>query len=77
MKELAVVNYKLRLTPGDKLWDDLTSDPRTKTYDPIAHVEKFAQLEYDAKFAERQGASSSRGESSFKHHKEGVEECKG
>ena len=47
-----VLNYKLRLMPREKLWNDLTLDLLTELPYLMAYVEKYAQLEDDAKFVE-------------------------
>ena len=38
-KKLIVVNYKLSLTPSEKLWDDLTFNPPTNLQGQMAQVE--------------------------------------
>ena len=48
-KELAVVNYKLNLTSGEKLWDNLTLNPSTDLRDIISQVKMYALLEEDVK----------------------------
>ena len=48
-EELVVVSYKLGLTPGEKLWDDLTLNPLNDLRDLISRVEMYARLKDDVK----------------------------
>ncbi|GFY90770.1 hypothetical protein Acr_07g0009670 [Actinidia rufa] len=57
--------------------DDLTLDPPIELLDLMAQVERYARLEEDAKLEERQGATTSCGESSIRCHKECTEEREG
>ena len=41
LEELAVVSYKLGLTPKKKLWDDLTSKSPIKLYNLMSCMEKY------------------------------------
>ncbi|GFY95161.1 hypothetical protein Acr_10g0005460 [Actinidia rufa] len=68
-KELAMVSYKLGLTPSKKLWEDLTLNPLDELYELMSKVEMFAWLEDDVKQAERAVGTSSRGNSKFKYRK--------
>ena len=47
-----MVSYKLGLTPGEKLWEDLMLNPPADLQDLMSRVEMFAQLEDDVKQAE-------------------------
>ena len=42
---MLIINYKLRIMPEGKLWDDLMLDPPTKLH--TSHVERYARLEED------------------------------
>ncbi|GFS36525.1 hypothetical protein Acr_00g0046500 [Actinidia rufa] len=44
-EELAMASYKLRLTPRERLWENLTLNPSTDLQDLMSRVEMFAQLE--------------------------------
>ena len=46
-KELVVASYKLGLTPGERLWKNLTLNPITNLWDLMSQVKIFAQLEDD------------------------------
>ena len=54
-----VVSYKLGLTYGEKLSDDLTLDLPTKLYDLMDQVDKYAWWKDDARLAKRQAVTSS------------------
>ncbi|GFZ15778.1 hypothetical protein Acr_25g0001870 [Actinidia rufa] len=64
-KEFAVVNYKLKLTPSEKLWDDLTLNPLINLSDPMSRVEMFSQLEDDIRQSERAMSSFSRASAAY------------
>ena len=46
-KELVVVSYKLRLTSGEKLWEDLMLNPLVDLRYLMSQIEMFARLEDD------------------------------
>ncbi|GFS45979.1 hypothetical protein Acr_00g0099310 [Actinidia rufa] len=52
-KEQLLLSYKLGLTPGEKLWDDLMLNPPNDLRDLMMQVEMYARLEDDVKHAER------------------------
>ncbi|GFY96855.1 hypothetical protein Acr_11g0011610 [Actinidia rufa] len=52
-EELVVANYKLVLTLGERLWEDLTLNPPANLQDLMSRVKMFAQLEDDVQQAER------------------------
>ena len=58
-EELAVVSYKLGLTPGKKLWDDLMLNSLTDLWDLMSRVQMYARLEDDVKQAEQAILTSS------------------
>ena len=71
LEELAVVSYKLGLTPGEKLWVDLILNPPSNLPDLMSRIKIFAQLEDDIRQAEQAiGWSASQGEALFKRQKE-------
>ncbi|GFY91551.1 hypothetical protein Acr_07g0017470 [Actinidia rufa] len=74
---LRKVNYKLKLTPSEKLWDDLTLYPPTDLEDHMTRVEMYAQLEDDVKQAKWAWGMSSRGEGTYKRQKESTEDRDG
>ncbi|GFZ15592.1 hypothetical protein Acr_25g0000010, partial [Actinidia rufa] len=47
LEELVMVIYKLRLTPREKIWEDLTLNPLANLHDLISRVKMFAQLKDD------------------------------
>ena len=47
LEELAVASYKLRLTPSERFWKDLTHNPPTNLQDLMSQVKIFARLEDD------------------------------
>ena len=49
LKELDIVSYKLGLTPGDKLWDNLTLNPLADLRDLMMQVEMNAGLDKDVR----------------------------
>ncbi|GFS32725.1 hypothetical protein Acr_00g0024210 [Actinidia rufa] len=46
-EELAVASYKLKLTPRERLWENLTLNPLTDLQDLMSPIEMFARLEDD------------------------------
>ncbi|PSR90966.1 Agouti-signaling protein [Actinidia chinensis var. chinensis] len=58
-KELSVASYKLELTPGERLWENLTLTPPTDLWDLISHVKIFVRLEDDIKQAKKATGSTS------------------
>ncbi|GFS45694.1 hypothetical protein Acr_00g0097530 [Actinidia rufa] len=52
-EELAVASYKLGLTLGERLWEDLTLRPPADLQELMSRVEMFAQLEDDVRKAKR------------------------
>ena len=52
LEELVVANYKLDLTPRERLWENLKLNPPTDLQDLMSWVEKFARLEDDVRQAE-------------------------
>ena len=46
-EKLVVVNYKLRLTPSEKIWQDLMLNHPTDLWDLMSQVKIFAWLEDD------------------------------
>ena len=69
-EELAVVSYKLELTLGEKLWEDMTLNPPADLRNLMTQLEMFARLEDDVKQAKWATGSSFQGDSSFKKHRE-------
>ncbi|GFS33142.1 hypothetical protein Acr_00g0026580 [Actinidia rufa] len=69
-EELAVASYKLGLTPGERLWENLTLNPPTNLRDLMSRIEMFAQLEDDVRQAKKAIGTTTRGEDPFKKHKE-------
>ncbi|GFZ18263.1 hypothetical protein Acr_27g0000020 [Actinidia rufa] len=69
-KELAVANYKLGLTSGERYWEDLTLNPLADLRDPMSQVEMFARLEDDVRQAEQAIRTTPQGEGPFKKRKE-------
>ncbi|XP_057459274.1 uncharacterized protein LOC130749935 [Actinidia eriantha] len=70
-EEMAVASYKLGLTPGDRLWENLTLDPPNGLRDLMSWVEMFAHLEDDVRQAEKTESKTSRGEAPAKRWKDG------
>ena len=58
-----MVIYKLGMTPGEKLSEDLMLNLPTDLRDLMMRFEMFARLEEDVRQDERAMGSSSRGES--------------
>ncbi|GFS39695.1 hypothetical protein Acr_00g0064480 [Actinidia rufa] len=52
LEELVVVIYKLRLTPREKLWEDLILNPPANLHDLMSRVKMFARLEDDVRQTE-------------------------
>ena len=44
-----MASYKLRLTPRERLWENLTLNPSTDLRDLMPRVKIFARLEDDVK----------------------------
>ncbi|GFZ00954.1 hypothetical protein Acr_14g0005890 [Actinidia rufa] len=70
-EEMAVASYKLGLSPGDRLWENLTLDPPTGLRDLMSQVEMFARLEDDVRESERTEGKLGRGEAAVKKRKDG------
>ncbi|GFZ02352.1 hypothetical protein Acr_15g0009600 [Actinidia rufa] len=70
-EEMAVASYKLGLSPGDRLWENLTLDPPTGLRDLMSRVEMFARLEDDVRESEKTEGKLGRGEASVKRRKDG------
>ncbi|GFZ09869.1 hypothetical protein Acr_21g0004680 [Actinidia rufa] len=70
-EEMAVASYKLGLSPGDRLWENLTLDPPTGLWDLMSRVEMFARLEDDVRESEKTEGKLGRGEASVKRKKDG------
>ncbi|GFY92772.1 GPI-anchored adhesin-like protein, putative [Actinidia rufa] len=70
-EEMAVASYKLGLSPGDRLWENLTLDPPTGLRDLMSRVEMFARLEDDVRESEKSEGKLGRGEAPVKKRKEG------
>ncbi|GFY87855.1 hypothetical protein Acr_05g0014940 [Actinidia rufa] len=70
-EEMAVASYKLGLSPGDRLWENLTLDPPTGLRDLMSRVEMFARLEDDVRESERTEGKLGRGEAAVKKRKDG------
>ncbi|GFS40490.1 hypothetical protein Acr_00g0068850 [Actinidia rufa] len=70
-EEMAVASYKLILSPGDRLWENLTLDPPTGLRDLMSRVEMFARLEDDVRESERTEGKLGRGEAAVKKRKDG------
>ena len=49
LEEIIKVSYELELTPGKKLCEDLTLNPRDELHDLMTRVEMFSQLEDDVR----------------------------
>ncbi|XP_057489936.1 uncharacterized protein LOC130775946 [Actinidia eriantha] len=71
-EEMAVASYKLGLTPGDRLWENLTLDPPIGLRDLMSRVEMFARLEDDVRESENTEGKLGRGETSVKRRKDGT-----
>ncbi|GFZ04896.1 hypothetical protein Acr_17g0004680 [Actinidia rufa] len=52
-EEMAVASYKLGLSQGDRLWENLTLDPPIGLRDLMSRVEMFARLEDDVRESEK------------------------
>ncbi|GFZ19655.1 hypothetical protein Acr_28g0003600 [Actinidia rufa] len=65
-EEMAVASYKLGLTPGDRLWENLTLDPPTGL-----RVEMFARLEDDVRESKKAEGKLGGAEASVKRRKDG------
>ncbi|GFZ09787.1 hypothetical protein Acr_21g0003860 [Actinidia rufa] len=52
-EELAVVSYKLGLTPGERLWENLTLNPTIDLQDFMSRVEMFSRLDNDVRQAKK------------------------
>ena len=74
LEKLDVVSYKLGLTLGEKLWENLTLNPPTNLWDFMSRVKMFNWLEDDVRQAERATRSSSQGDGSFKKQRESLED---
>ncbi|GFS29531.1 hypothetical protein Acr_00g0007120 [Actinidia rufa] len=61
-EEMTVASYKLGLSLGDKLWENLMLDPLTGLRDLMSRVEMFARLEDDIREAKKTEGKSGRGE---------------
>ncbi|GFZ07010.1 hypothetical protein Acr_18g0011800 [Actinidia rufa] len=70
-EEMAVASYKLGLSPGDRLWENLTLDPLTDLRDLMSRVEMFARLEDDIRESEKMEGKLGRGEAPVKRRKYG------
>ncbi|GFS40182.1 hypothetical protein Acr_00g0066980 [Actinidia rufa] len=70
-EEMAVASYKLGLSPGDRLWENLTLDPTTGLRDLMSRVEMFARLEDDVRESEKTEGKLGRGEALVKRRKDG------
>ncbi|GFZ00952.1 hypothetical protein Acr_14g0005870 [Actinidia rufa] len=70
-EEMVVASYKLGLSPGDRLWENLTLDPPTGLRDLMSRVEMFARLEDDVRESERTEGKLGRGEAAVKKRKDG------
>ncbi|GFS35820.1 hypothetical protein Acr_00g0042320 [Actinidia rufa] len=69
-EELVVANYKLGLTPGERLWENLMLDPPADLRDLMSWVEMFARLEDDVRHAEKATGTIAQSKGSFKKRKE-------
>ncbi|GFY93944.1 hypothetical protein Acr_09g0003900 [Actinidia rufa] len=65
-KALAVVSYKVGLTPGERIWKDLSLSPSVDLLDLMFWVEMFARLEDDVWQAEQNAGSAPRCEGNSK-----------
>ncbi|GFZ16802.1 hypothetical protein Acr_26g0000720 [Actinidia rufa] len=75
-EELVVSSYKLRLTPREILWENLTLDPLVDLWDLMSWVEMFVRLEDNVKQEERVTGTTARNEGPFKKRKESPIEYK-
>ncbi|GFS36307.1 hypothetical protein Acr_00g0045270 [Actinidia rufa] len=71
-EELAVASYKLGLTPGERLWENLTINPPIDLRYLMSRVEMFAWLEDDVRQAEKAMGTPAQGEGPFKKRKENI-----
>ncbi|GFS32499.1 hypothetical protein Acr_00g0023020 [Actinidia rufa] len=71
-EEMAVASYKLGLSPGDRLCENLTLDPPTGLRDLMSRVEMFARLEDDVRESEKTEGKLGRGEAPVKRRKDGI-----
>ncbi|GFS33863.1 hypothetical protein Acr_00g0030950 [Actinidia rufa] len=69
--EMAVASYKLGLSPGDRLWENMTLDPPTGLRDLMSLVEMFARLEDDVRKSEKTKGKLGRSEAPVKRRKDG------
>ncbi|GFS37725.1 hypothetical protein Acr_00g0053660 [Actinidia rufa] len=69
-EEMAVASYKLRLSSGDRLWENLTLDPPTGLRDLMSRVEMFARLEDDIRESEKAKVKLGRAEALVKRRKD-------
>ena len=67
---MAVASYKLRLTPRERLWENLMLKPPIDLQDFMSQVEMFARLEDDVKRGKKVTRTTTRGEGPFKKQKE-------
>ena len=49
LEELAVASYKFRLTPNERIWENLTLNPSIDLQDLMSQVKMFAWLKDDAR----------------------------
>ena len=69
-EELVVASYKLRLTPGERLRENLTINLLIDLRDLMSWVEMFARLEDDVRQAKKATGVTSQGAWPFKKRKE-------
>ncbi|GFS42483.1 hypothetical protein Acr_00g0080070 [Actinidia rufa] len=69
-EELAVASNKLKLTPRERLWENLTLNPPFNLWDLMSQVKMFARLEDDVRQTEKIMRTPSKGEGQFKKEKE-------
>ncbi|XP_057461870.1 uncharacterized protein LOC130752096 [Actinidia eriantha] len=69
-EEMAVASYKLKLAPGDRLWENLTLDPPNGLRNLMSWVEMFARLKDDVRQAEKTESKTSRDETQAKRRKD-------
>ncbi|GFY87332.1 peptidase family M48 family protein [Actinidia rufa] len=70
-QELTVASYKLGLTLGEGICENLMLNPLADLWDLMSRIEMFARLEDDVRQAERNTDSTPRGEGQLRRRKEG------
>ena len=63
---MAAASYKLWLTLGERLWENLTLNPLNDLRDLMSQVKMFTRLEDDVKQAEKATGITTRGEGPYK-----------